>query len=449
MTPALQRLPRSSLKSSVYVPSLPLELWILIFFQNTDPSHLYTVCRQVCSSWRTEIPRVIAKKYLEDPAMVQIHSNCENSWCMQFTCLLEYELGFSHYEGHDRAVFKPIFHADHAEQAFHEDECTAQYIRARDRESQSVDDFRFHDAPDFPRHIVEKVNGKRVDLPLYQIRIKWVSNDTELPGLQVDFAKGEISFEWQRMLELFFREAAVLDRHDSRLATEAMEWLDEEERSIAAVLVRTWKDQAARESHRMEVRRERIKDWYRTVHDHKHSGRWDKHHEEMPLGAFRGLEWPEKCIRPCAEDTGEKETMRLRHEAYDALRLMDWIVHDRKVPAWNGPEIASYWETLANNILFAETRGNEYRIMNDILRPERIRRLLSRENDPRPVVYDDWDQEDNLHPSARFAYWAMVQNSLEDTDDHQSEDLSTKAKPHERREKEKGYAAIWLGRSRL
>jgi len=100
---------RSELERSVYVPSLPLESWILIFFQNTNPTHLYTVGRKVCSTWRTEIPKVIAKKYLEDPDMVQIRSNCQEAWHTRFTCLLGSELGFSHYQGTSRAVFKPIF----------------------------------------------------------------------------------------------------------------------------------------------------------------------------------------------------------------------------------------------------------------------------------------------------------------------------------------------------
>jgi hypothetical protein len=69
MTPALQQLQRSNLKRSAYVPSLPLEVWILIFFQNTDPSHLYTMGRQVCSAWRIEIPKVIAD-YGTDPCQM-------------------------------------------------------------------------------------------------------------------------------------------------------------------------------------------------------------------------------------------------------------------------------------------------------------------------------------------------------------------------------------------
>jgi hypothetical protein len=450
MTPALEQHHQPNLrklKRSAYVPSLPLEVWILIFFQNTDPSHLYTIGRQVCSAWRTEIPKVIAKKYLEDPTMVQIHSHCETSRLKRFACLLGPELGFSHYQGtaNDRAVFKPIYKALEAPD-HHEPECNTMYGRARRRGSQSVDDLRLPIAHDHGNRI-QHVGGKHVDLPPCQIRIKWVSNDTELPGLEVDFAKGEVSFQWQPMLELFYREAAALDRHDSRLAAEAMEWLDAEDRSIADVLVRTWKDRAARESRRMMLRCKRIKDWYCNVHNHKHSGRFDTCYEDMALRGFQGLEWPEKRIRPCAEDSDEKERMKLRYQAYSALGLVDWIVYDRKVPTWNRNEIASYWETLATRILFAETPVDEHRSMDEITRTELFRRL--EDTTTQPLLNMEFDHEDDLHPCGQSAYWTSVQTPREDSDDYQTENDSTKAKLHERREKEKVYAAIWLGRSRV
>ena len=52
---------------------LPPELWQRVFSQHTDPSQLWTAGRQVCSAWRSEIPKVFAKKYLENPDMVQIY----------------------------------------------------------------------------------------------------------------------------------------------------------------------------------------------------------------------------------------------------------------------------------------------------------------------------------------------------------------------------------------
>jgi hypothetical protein len=91
----------------IHVPSLPLELWLLIFSQHTDSKHLWINGRQVCSTWRSEIPKVIAKKYLEDPQMTQIHASCASAKEKHLACLMGQRLCFSHYEGKTRAVFNP------------------------------------------------------------------------------------------------------------------------------------------------------------------------------------------------------------------------------------------------------------------------------------------------------------------------------------------------------
>ena len=96
-------------KREIQTPSLPLEIWHLIFLQNTHPKHLWTIGRQVCSTWRSKIPKVIAKKYLEDPNMTQIHSDSETTTEVEnLTCLMGSKLIFSHYDSSDktRAVFK-------------------------------------------------------------------------------------------------------------------------------------------------------------------------------------------------------------------------------------------------------------------------------------------------------------------------------------------------------
>lgn len=192
MTPNLQKLHRSThqkLKRNVYVPSLPLDVWILIFLQNIDPSHLYTTGRQVCSHWRSEIPKVIARKYLEDPAMVQIRSDCAMSCSQGFACPLGSELSFCHYRGKEKAVFKPVRKTERSQ-----GECSAQLSRARNSKSRNLDDFRLAVAHNHFRD-TEGVDGRSVDCPPYFIRIKWGANDIELPGLEVDFDKVKISFE--------------------------------------------------------------------------------------------------------------------------------------------------------------------------------------------------------------------------------------------------------------
>ena len=50
------------------------------------------------------------------------------------------------------------------------------------------------------------------DLPSHIIRVKSVVNDTELPGLRVDFVKKEVSFSWLDMFDRLFREEQALEK---------------------------------------------------------------------------------------------------------------------------------------------------------------------------------------------------------------------------------------------
>ena len=201
---------------SAHVPSLPLELWNLIFFENTDPHHLWVVGRQVCATWRAEIPKVIAKKYLEDRHMMKIDSCCP--WNMRsVACLMGRDLVFSHYKGKDRMVFARSVERDENDHSW---ECTEHIARMKEARSQNINDFHVN----FPTSCLEctdKAGGKRCDLPTYYIQIKMEYLTTELPRLEVDFEKGEISVEWKAMLTAFYREAAVLKRHSDQLATKA------------------------------------------------------------------------------------------------------------------------------------------------------------------------------------------------------------------------------------
>ena len=50
---------------------LPPEIWDRIFHQHTQPNYLWHIGRQVSSTWRSGITKVFAKKYLENPDMLQ------------------------------------------------------------------------------------------------------------------------------------------------------------------------------------------------------------------------------------------------------------------------------------------------------------------------------------------------------------------------------------------
>jgi hypothetical protein len=197
-------------KRETQPPSLPLEVWHLIFLQTTNPKHLWTVGRKVCSTWRSEIPKVIAKQYLEDLTMTQIHSDCLITGDKDLACLMGSKLIFSHYHHSDktRAVFKKC---PMDGEGGHEHWCKVTREKAGENESRSLDDFYIEPGRECSACFGSS-GSRRCDLPPNSIRIKCEANDTELPGLEVDFARREISFEWQGMLKEYSREAAILDR---------------------------------------------------------------------------------------------------------------------------------------------------------------------------------------------------------------------------------------------
>jgi hypothetical protein len=263
---------------SVQPTSLPLELWILVFKENVDPQHLWNVGRQVCSSWRAEIPKVVAKKYLEDRRMTEVASSCPLKTSSSISCLMGRRLAFDRYKGKNRMVFADTGIRDKYD---HDDQCNAHFALMKEARSQNINDLH-NRHPTTCLECTDKTGGKRCDLPSYFIRIKKNCLTTELCGLEIDFAKGEISFEWEAMLTAYYREAAVLERRVEQVAREAIQWFGEEKRSLASVLRRASEDRRALWGYSEEVRTNRMKSWhchasketYIFDHDYYYEARW-------------------------------------------------------------------------------------------------------------------------------------------------------------------------------
>lgn len=294
-----------------HAPSLPLEVWHLIFLQTTNPKQLWTTGRQVCSTWRSEIPKAITKKYLEDLQMTQIHSDSETTEVEDLTCLMGSKLIFSHYDPGDkaRAVFKQY---PEEWRSGHEHFCKGTREKAGEKKSRSLDDFHISAGLSDEgkcSFCFGSSESRRCDVPPYSIRVKCEANDTELPDLEVDFARREISFEWQGMLEEYFREAAILDRRYHDITTESLQWLDREKPSISKIMLRAWKDDDARMECRKEVRQNRIKRRDDEIRHASHSGTFDTEIESKILEGFQELEAP-KDADP-TENEEEKQTWSL------------------------------------------------------------------------------------------------------------------------------------------
>ena len=65
-----------------------------------------------------------------------------------------------------------------------------------------------------------RAEGGKFDSPKHTIRVKTLANDTELPGLRVDYKKQEVSFRWLDMFDRLYREQKVLVSTMMRLIDE-------------------------------------------------------------------------------------------------------------------------------------------------------------------------------------------------------------------------------------
>jgi hypothetical protein len=328
-------------------PYLSPEIWQRIFFQNTYPNTLWHVGRQVCSMWRYEIPKVFAKKYLENPAMLQIYYDCGSTGISGCLCDLRVDMVFDRYEegtNNSRCVFA-------------ENPLTT----GRENDGPQPDDDRFRfDYAEFRRQKFENwkkniefylgvrpPHAKRKPIRasigpfhvrLHQIRFKAKANDTELPQLEFDFERREISFEWTGMFDAFCAEAVLLEKRERGLLPESEQWLMSGKHAIAADLAFSKATKAARENVTKEVRRDRIKKWNRGRLDRKSKEKlFEAEAEDSALWSLKRFETHGDHLR-CAEDAEERmvaefmveyrEKPRLHGEVYDEFADDDDPSHE-------------------------------------------------------------------------------------------------------------------------
>ena len=269
-------------------PHLPLEIWQRIFFYNTSHFWLWNNGRKVCSTWRSEIPKVLAKKYLENQDMVQVYFDCGQVVVENTYCDMVVEMVFDRYVGEnkDRCVFTegPATRGMHEISWIPHHQFSPNYIQSCERERWAV--WQRNLDLYLGAYPAAKAKGGRFDLPPYQIQIKRAAADTELPKLEYDSKRKEISFEWQGMFDRFYSECereAVRNDKDTR-------------RQIYKV-----------ESQRVpkSIRRERIKKWYLEKHGRvfKDSS-FDLAAEQKPLmsiESFRRYGHFERCAETVEE----------------------------------------------------------------------------------------------------------------------------------------------------
>jgi hypothetical protein len=306
---------------------LPPEIWQRVFSQHTHPNSLRTDGRQVCSAWRSEIPKVFAKKYLENPDMVQIYLDCGTSRIEGVNCQMGAEMVFDRYEGEarHRCVFKENPLTTGKMNNRNSESFTQAYeLRKRCAWRAGLQDYLGGDPG-------AREDGGNFDLPPYQIRIKSKANDTELPHLEFDVLKKEISFEWKGMFDCFYGEAARQEKRDHVVMADMAEHLSPAngDTSIVNAMALSKKNMATRRTNKKAIRRERIKKWYLENHNLEFTDSlMEEEAEEKALTAIEEFELHGDFAR-CAEDA-ESRAFAESHASKQELMAMMNVIRESK-----------------------------------------------------------------------------------------------------------------------
>ena len=270
--------------------------------------------------WRSEIPKVFAKKYLENSDMVQIYFDLDEAKIGGSICPMEAEMVFDRYEGkaNKRCVFAE--HSSTGNTANGEnDRFSQQYQYKKDSVWRDGLSTYLGGSPGAKEGAVG-----RFDLPPYQIRIKSRARDSDLPNLAFDSNKREISFEWEGMFLQFFRECTMLERAELKIMMDSMQWHEEAgDRTIAGALAHAkQRDEALRDAVR-KVRRHRIARYYRDNQNLGHTETvFDEEEEDKALDAIQEFELRGDFTR-CAEDMESMERAEAHAESQDVFSVLN------------------------------------------------------------------------------------------------------------------------------
>jgi hypothetical protein len=141
------------------------------------------------------------------------------------------------------------------------------------------------------------------------------------------------------MYEMYFREAAILDRHDDQIATAALQWLHREEPSMVDIIARAFQDVKARFRYRKEVRRNRIIRTEYQLHRPRHRHGRLSYIEELNFESCVGLEHP---MGACTEDEEEKQMKEFQKDAQRKLSHME--MHLRTRPGDGERFLSAAWK---------------------------------------------------------------------------------------------------------
>lgn len=189
--------------STISTPQLPQELWGRILSFN-DKTHLWMTCRQVSRAWRKDTEHIFAITIIKD---VHVDFDCDRIRYKDRKYMLAMDMRFSRFsEDKSLAFFKDF----RRPKSIRKRPARVNDIELR-RWINGINRYLGGDGPDSS----ERGNG-RFDLPAHIITLSGEVNDTELPKLEYYKDEREISFEWRKMLQCFFRELELKEEMSSK-----------------------------------------------------------------------------------------------------------------------------------------------------------------------------------------------------------------------------------------
>lgn len=236
--------PRSSL-----CPSLPPEIWITIFCNCHDLSHLWNTCRHVSPTLKACAERAFSTHHLSH-VQIEFLLDRHNLGGKRGPHEPAITLGFERVgKGHEEGVawFTGHFRGHKVVDA-----------GMRDR-TEGVIMQRWH----------ENVRNRKPELPNYTISIGGMVNDTHIPDLVIENEGYKVRLGWRGMLDMFFREQARLEhskekrgyQHPSASPTEAVNKAKGRKPATTA-LTSSWHDTES--DVRRDIRRARLIEHYST-----------------------------------------------------------------------------------------------------------------------------------------------------------------------------------------
>ncbi|OJD37370.1 heterogeneous nuclear ribonucleoprotein r [Diplodia corticola] len=198
--------PPSSSESARRCPPLPVELWVRIIsniaHSNVIP-HVWLSCRRVSRTVRAAAEEAFLHRHLKPRTHIKFRDlgmvPDSHGWKHYLNLTLEFD---RLSEDRKRVVFsnRRALREEEEEEDEGEDEEEGR------RHEKAVEDALTERWRAAMRLYQGNGYGCRIDLSPYTITVRQIINDTELPGLEIDYEAREMSFDWRAMFDRLFGE---------------------------------------------------------------------------------------------------------------------------------------------------------------------------------------------------------------------------------------------------